>query len=394
MDSAESRNMDNRYIVFVATGRGSRLLGALQEARWPVEYFQIDLPSRIERLITLMHILRSVLAHPAPAMLIVDQFGTYALFLHILSRFLPTKMIVRLRGFVWLEMAEALSHRRGLRWLRVKYLQLISSYLLRKAELVLPVSEHLGRTTVHVTGRCSSSVASIPIWIDIDRFSATNGESRIDAKTKLGYAASDHIILTVTNFGYWEKARALIDFVPAFDDVTSKLRGTIWVVAGDGQFRDQCAKIIRVESRSSSQIHFIGRVEQIETWYHACDVLLHYSYQDTFGNCILEAGAAAKPCIVNDFEAFRETVVDSRTGFLVSPHRTEWVVYLLTRLLEDRDLRTQLGNNAYDFVLNNFSAQAVGRHFEQAVSEAFPELGNRTTAAVRDRTLSQTRTDE
>src|SRR5262249_45955368 len=56
--------------------------------------------------------------------------------------------------------------------------------------------------------------------------------------------------------------------------------------------------------------------------YHACDVFVLPSLQESFGIVVLEAWSAGKPVIVSDVGGLQNLVNRGKTGFVIDPHKS------------------------------------------------------------------------
>ncbi|NJL93202.1 MAG: glycosyltransferase family 4 protein [Anaerolineae bacterium] len=84
--------------------------------------------------------------------------------------------------------------------------------------------------------------------------------------------------------------------------------------------------------------------EELAAAYHLADVVVVPSlYLDNFPTVNLEAMACAKPLVVTCYGGSREMVLDGETGYVVHPYDVPGWVGRLRQLLQDADLRAQLG---------------------------------------------------
>jgi glycosyltransferase involved in cell wall biosynthesis len=83
---------------------------------------------------------------------------------------------------------------------------------------------------------------------------------------------------------------------------------------------------------------------------------------DGFPNVIAEAMAAGLPVVSTALPAIQEFVVDGETGLLVAPASTTEIAAALVRLLDEPNLRAELGARARRSVAESFDVQInVGR---------------------------------
>lgn len=90
---------------------------------------------------------------------------------------------------------------------------------------------------------------------------------------------------------------------------------------------------------------------------------------ETFGLAALETAAAGKPIVASDIGGLSEVVVDGETGLLVPGGAPEALRASMQRLLDDAELREQLGAAARNRAAE-FGPEAVVPQFEQAYEAA------------------------
>ena len=69
------------------------------------------------------------------------------------------------------------------------------------------------------------------------------------------------------------------------------------------------------------------------------------SINESFGVAALEASACAKPVVVSNIGGFLETVKDGESGYLVPPKDPKNIAEVIEKMLINRDLITEIGNN-------------------------------------------------
>ena len=101
-----------------------------------------------------------------------------------------------------------------------------------------------------------------------------------------------------------------LDFLPDY---------TLWLV-GEGQEREAIEDRID-QAGLSYRVKLFGQQEEVATYYRECDVFLHLSYYENFGQVLLEAMAYGKPPIVLQpdekevLTASQEIIRDGQNGF-------------------------------------------------------------------------------
>jgi glycosyltransferase involved in cell wall biosynthesis len=105
-------------------------------------------------------------------------------------------------------------------------------------------------------------------------------------------------------------------------ETMKRLRGFRWFIAGEGQEREFLEKRIK-ELGLGNKIFLLGQIDNVADYYRKCDVFVHLSYYENFGQVLLEAMLYGKPPIVLDpklpdvHTASDEIIQDGYNGFFV-----------------------------------------------------------------------------
>jgi glycosyltransferase involved in cell wall biosynthesis len=95
----------------------------------------------------------------------------------------------------------------------------------------------------------------------------------------------------------------------------------------------------------------------LATVYNAADVFVIPSMEEAFGQTALESLACGRPVVGSDVGGIPDMVSDGETGLLVEPGNAAALATALDQLAEDQHMRAQLGSNARELVLRDFSFQ-------------------------------------
>ena len=106
----------------------------------------------------------------------------------------------------------------------------------------------------------------------------------------------------------------------------------------------------------------------------AADIVALPSYREGTPRSLLEAAAIGRPIVTTNVPGCRETVDDQVTGFLVPSQNPQSLADALLKLIDDPELRVQMGNAGRQ--------KAVGQFDEKIVIER--------TLSVYDKLLGQT----
>lgn len=108
---------------------------------------------------------------------------------------------------------------------------------------------------------------------------------------------------------------------------------------------------------------FVGPVhpQEMVTFYHTSDVVVVPSVLEAVSIAGLEAMACGLPVIASNVGGLPEIVLHGKTGFLFKKGDSEEMAQYVCRLLDDKELRNTLGENARKHVEEKFTWESVAK---------------------------------
>jgi glycosyltransferase involved in cell wall biosynthesis len=127
-------------------------------------------------------------------------------------------------------------------------------------------------------------------------------------------------------------------------------------------------------------VHFTGGVTDVRPPLAAMDVFVLPSRAEGMSNALLEAMAAARPCVATAVGGNGEVVSADRTGVLVPPDDPKAMADRVWDLLTDAPLAARMGSAAQEFVTTQFGARAMVGQLERLYAERLSVRGGRSAA--------------
>jgi glycosyltransferase involved in cell wall biosynthesis len=111
--------------------------------------------------------------------------------------------------------------------------------------------------------------------------------------------------------------------------------------------------------RTDGDVELWGFRSNMPEVFAEADIVCLPSYREGLPKALLEGMAAGLPCVTTDVPGCREAVRDGENGLLVPPRDHEALAKALDRLIQDSELRTQMGICGRNMAITEFATQIV-----------------------------------
>jgi glycosyltransferase involved in cell wall biosynthesis len=136
------------------------------------------------------------------------------------------------------------------------------------------------------------------------------------------------------------------------------------VIFGDGYLNNQ----LRAQASSlglGGVVQFAGFRDDLDDFIGCFDLFAHPALAEGLGVAALKAQAAGVPVVGFDAGGLREAVAHAETGLLVSPEDVDALQGALVKLLDDKELRLQMGKAGAERMRKEFSIDSMAdKHVE------------------------------
>lgn len=198
--------------------------------------------------------------------------------------------------------------------------------------------------------------------IDIDEFSPNSETTRAgdELRRELGIDTSTVVVGMVGRL-VWEKGFG--ELFAAIEELRQKLENKELAVVIVGPEEDEGSG--GVDRATLSQVsalrgvHVLGRRRDISSVMAAFDLFVLPSYREGFPRAAMEASAMGLPVIATNIRGCRQVVDDGVTGLLIEPKNDGQLSFAIRRLVQDRQLREEMGRRAREKALSSFDQRDV-----------------------------------
>ena len=139
----------------------------------------------------------------------------------------------------------------------------------------------------------------------------------------------------------------------------------VWLFVGDGHLSEQIKNDIQMAGLQY-KFKFTGLIDpsEIPLAIHSSDILVHCSLREGLARALPQGMLCSKPVISFDIDGAKE-VVNDKTGRLIPAEDVEQLTAACKELIENPDLRKQLGQNGCKFVTKQFAPDTMLDTIEQ-----------------------------
>ena len=139
-------------------------------------------------------------------------------------------------------------------------------------------------------------------------------------------------------------------------------------LVGDGPLRKTLEAMVERLGIADS-VSFVGMRNDVSDWMSRADVFILTSNYEGFPRSILEAMRSTLPVVASDVGGVSESVVDGQTGFLIQRKDSSSLRSRLRQLIEDADLRSNLGQQGRRSFETSFTFEKMARETIRVYTE-------------------------
>ena len=199
-------------------------------------------------------------------------------------------------------------------------------------------------------------IAEIPNGVDTHRFSPAVKRAPHDGPVEL---------LFVGRLARQKGLDVLIEALAQLPDAAWRLR-----IAGDGPERAPLESLARRRGLAARVVfHGWAQRDELPELYRSSDVFVFPSNDEGMPNVLLEALACGLPVVATRV-AGNEQLVLEQNGILVPPRDPVAFAAALATLLNDADVRAQMGDSSRKLASENYAWSAPARAYETIFREA------------------------
>lgn len=249
-------------------------------------------------------------------------------------------------------------------------LEHVELFVTKKADIVIAVTNEIKNILV-TKGVDESKLFVISNGANIKLFRPfTDLEDVNKLRRMYDVSENDNIVMFVGNLAYWQGVEYLVQSAPY---VLKTMPNTIFIIVGDGETKNEL-EIIAKKNGIYDKFIFIGNVtyEKVPLFMNMADVcvvpkkLLGFGYSPLK---LYEYMACGKPVIATNTMGF-EILKQHEAGILIDPSNSSEFSEGIISLLQNEQLRAQMGINGRKIVVNEYSWEITSEKTANVIREA------------------------
>ena len=181
-------------------------------------------------------------------------------------------------------------------------------------------------------------------------------ERRKEFRKKYGISEEAIVLVTIARL-FMLKGHEYI--IASAKELSKRFENVVWLFVGDGNLTENFKRQVR-EMGLAGRIKFTGLLPpgQIPLAIASSDILVHCSLREGLARSLPQAMLCSKPAVSFDVDGARE-VVNETTGRLIEPENIEQLTGACAELIENRDLRDELGKAGRESVKQKFAPDTM-----------------------------------
>jgi glycosyltransferase involved in cell wall biosynthesis len=185
----------------------------------------------------------------------------------------------------------------------------------------------------------------IPNVLDFSgRTTKYHGSMKNECRAECGLKPGELGILVIGRIDHQKQPQILVPIAQELEKIAANQPWKL-IVAGDGPLMPKLKSQIQ-EAQMEHRIELLGWVKDSARLFQSLDIVMLPSLWEGLPLVLIEAFGGSKPIVASNIKGNRELVTPD-VGFLCQPKSPASYAQALSQLIFDKDLRTTLGQNAW-----------------------------------------------
>lgn len=246
--------------------------------------------------------------------------------------------------------------------LKTKVFLKIERFLARRSSAIIAISDRQKRElAVHYKVCEPEKIHVIPLGFDLSRFQEDTDKKRKEFRDRF-LLEDDEIAIGIIGRLVPVKNHSL--FITSAANVLKKTKKRVrFFIIGDGESKNDImyeANRLGIDycyfpkEKKRSDLTFCSWVRNVDMCIAGLDIVALCSYNEGTPVSLIEAQAGGRPIITTNVGGIENVVLKNETALMVSGHNYDDFSDAMLKLIEDDELRKQLGERGWEFVKEKF----------------------------------------
>ncbi len=181
-------------------------------------------------------------------------------------------------------------------------------------------------------------------------------ENRDMAKSRIGLEINKKVLLYLGSF---KRSKGVFDMIDAYNRLHVRFGDWVFKICGYGPDKAEMQEYIN-EKHASDYIHVEPAVDtsEVHKWMQACDAFVLASHSEGMPNAVMEAMACGSAVVVTSVGGIPYEFTNRREALIVEPKDIDSIATGLSEVMEDENLRRELGSNARNKAVERFDLKS------------------------------------
>lgn len=232
----------------------------------------------------------------------------------------------------------------------------------RWARRILILNEGMRQEAIDY-GLAPERLFLMPNPVDTNEFSPATTDENHELRERFRMPQTAPVVMYS---GRLAAEKSLPILIHAFSSVLRVVPEAVLVLVGDGPARAALSKLADKMGLNEQNIRFTGRVDprDVSSWLKIATVFALVSPSEGFPCALEEAMSTGVASVVTDIPGNRQLVQNGVEGILVPVGDAQKIAESILRLIRNNELRRDLGRNAREHIVQNYSTQHVVKLYE------------------------------
>lgn len=163
--------------------------------------------------------------------------------------------------------------------------------------------------------------------------------------------------------------KGIRELVKVFKNVNEKINDTQLFIIGHGPLKRELKDMVK-EFQLKDSVIFTGTINNVQDYFINSDLCIFPSLEGEGLMTVVAEAMMAGVCIITTKGMGNEEIIKHlHTGILVEPGNNKELEKNILKYLDNKSLRKEIGNNAKEFAVKNFSWKIVANKLDKILKE-------------------------